>query len=256
MKHSTEEKQKQKARRFVRERIIKPSLILMAVALVAALSLSHVKRITQYNIDRQERMKQEKALAIVLPGYIIGNEQTVTVQGTPFTWWNAEKKEADKVIKAYAFLTSMPGYSGPVKSMVGVDETGIIQGISVLEQTETPGLGTRCTEIASTYTIWDYFFHKERIPETVSAPWFQEQFKGLNANEPVNILKLGDWTSDKKDNLLQRKAITAITGATITSRAVTRGVEKGFAMLKEALASQAPVNAPVNPQGTATGGVR
>ena len=254
MKQSTKQQQKEKRKRakFIRERITKPSIILMLVALVAALALSHIKRITQYNIDRQERMKQENALAIVLPGYTIGTEHTATVQGESFTWWNAEKKEADKVQKGYAFLTSTPGYSGPVKSMVGVDDTGVIQGISVLEQTETPGLGTRCTEIPSTYTIWDYFFHKERIPSITPGAWFQEQYKGLNVNDGISILKLGDWTPSMKNDLIQRKAISAITGATITSRAVTKGVEKGFARLKEAIADQTPAV----PESGTKGGVK
>jgi electron transport complex protein RnfG len=66
----------------------------------------------------------------------------------------------------------------------------------VLSQQETPGLGTRCQEI--------------RRGET--EPWWQAQFKGKRISEVA---------VDKDNGIIQ-----SITGATITSRAITDGIRK------------------------------
>jgi electron transport complex protein RnfG len=85
------------------------------------------------------------------------------------------------------------GYSGFVRLMVGIDPEGKIAGLRVLEHQETPGLGARIAET--------------RPGE--SEPWFLAKFRGL----PGRSLELKD--------------IQAITGATITSRAVVRAVREG-----------------------------
>ncbi|HOM88968.1 MAG TPA: FMN-binding protein, partial [Spirochaetota bacterium] len=94
--------------------------------------------------------------------------------------------------------------------------------------------GARCTEITSNETFFDHFF-KSNITNTEAIQWFQVQFQGLDTNKPINILKKGDWNNTIKDALLQQNAITAITGATITTKAVTLSIEKGAQKLKKAL---------------------
>ena len=44
-------------------------------------------------------------------------------------------------------------------------------------------------------------------------------------------IKKGDWNPDLRDELLKKNAISAITGATITTRAVRDGIETGFQLL-------------------------
>lgn len=82
------------------------------------------------------------------------------------------------------------GYSGGVSMLVGIDEKGVIQAIEILSQQETPGLGSKIAE----------------IKQGQRSPWFLEQFKGRFATG----LNFSD--------------IQAITGATISSRAVAEGV--------------------------------
>ncbi|MFH1941555.1 MAG: FMN-binding protein, partial [bacterium] len=88
------------------------------------------------------------------------------------------------------------GYSSTIQTLVGVDSTCKILSVRVLYQQETPGLGTRIEEIRSGDTT----------------PWWQNQFLGKNA---VGI-------AVDKDN----GEIETITGATITSRAVTIGISE------------------------------
>ena len=85
-----------------------------------------------------------------------------------------------------AIPVSARGYSGSINMMVGVDKSGKIIGVKVLKQTETPGLGAN-----------------------VSNPGFLNQFIGKTA----------------KDQIEPKKDIDAITGATISSRAVCKGVK-------------------------------
>jgi len=89
----------------------------------------------------------------------------------------------------YAFIASGSGYSGDIDILVGMDNDFVIKDISVLSQIETPGLGSRITESS-----------------------FTDQFKGLSATDIA--LKADGGKID------------AVTGATISSRAVVNAVQK------------------------------
>ncbi|MDR3236896.1 MAG: FMN-binding protein [Spirochaetia bacterium] len=220
--------------------IIKPSLILTVTAFVAAFALSHVNKITAPAIARQTADREREALSVVLPGFAAGNEKTDGSGDNAFRYWEGEKNVDDAAVKAYAFITSSPGYSGDVKSMVGVDSEGKILGIYIIEQSETPGLGARAAEIASSRTIWDIGkILSGKLKEEKTHPWFQRQFAGLSAGEKIKIEKAGDWTPAKEQALLEKNAITAITGATITGRAVIAGIEKGYERLRYVLGREA-----------------
>ncbi len=214
--------------------VVKPAIILALVTLVSALVLSHIQRITYPNILKQQKEKQDRSLSLVLPGYTVGEKKEVEINGEDFNYWRGEKETEEGVSTGYAYIASAPGYSGDVVTMVGVDKEGSILGLSILQQTETPGLGARCTEVASSQTFLGFITGgDEEVGETV--PWFQKQFRGLDAMEKIRILQKGDWNPSMKDDLLERNAITSLTGATITSRAVVDGVKKGFKKLKSAV---------------------
>lgn len=212
--------------------IIKSTLILALIAFIASMALSHINRITYPNILKQEKQKQDDALKAVLPGYTIVEQKRADVDGGQFIYWIGERIDNDKTLRGYAFVTEKSGYSGVVKSMAGVDERGIILGVSILQQTETPGLGARCIEIASKETFFGHLFGESKVDEEQSPPWFQEQFKGLDVNRRIEILKKGDWSQDMREELIGRNAISAITGATITSRTVRDSIESGITRLK------------------------
>ncbi|MFC1670628.1 RnfABCDGE type electron transport complex subunit G [Spirochaetota bacterium] len=230
--------------------IIKPTIILAAVAFISAFALSHINRVTSPAILKQEVEKQKKALSFVLPGFKVGKKEKVKVEGESIVFWRGEsvkkvatestskkkkkkKKTKGKIIKGYAFITSMPGYSGDVQSMVGIDDKGSILGVSILGQTETPGLGARCIEVASKNTFFGFLLGTESVSAEMSKPWFLVQFNGLNIYRKIKILKMGDFKQELKEKLLRENAISSITGATITSRAVVKSLEKGIALLKK-----------------------
>lgn len=89
----------------------------------------------------------------------------------------------------YAFRASGSGYGGNIDILVGLDSGFGIKGVSILSQTETPGVGTRITESS-----------------------FTDQFKGLSASDIALKSEGGK--------------IDAITGATISSRAVVDAIRE------------------------------
>jgi electron transport complex protein RnfG len=104
-------------------------------------------------------------------------------------------------IVGYAVKVAPKGYAGAVEVVVGITTDGTIQGIKVGNNTETPGLG-----------------------KNAATPKFQDQFGGKAWGNPVNVIKSGT----PKDN-----EIAALSGATITSRAVTNGVNQALEAAKE-----------------------
>lgn len=98
----------------------------------------------------------------------------------------------------YAFMASGSGYSGDIDIMVGLDSGFGIKSISILSQTETPGLGSRITESS-----------------------FTDQFKGLSASDIA--LKVDGGKID------------AVTGATISSRAVVNAVKEKIVEIIDSL---------------------
>ncbi len=94
----------------------------------------------------------------------------------------------DDIKTGYAFKASGSGYGGNIDILVGLDNDFGIIGISILSQTETPGVGSRITESS-----------------------FTDQFKGLSASDIALSSEGGK--------------IDAITGATISSRAVVDAIK-------------------------------
>lgn len=90
----------------------------------------------------------------------------------------------------YVISVTEKGYGGKIEIMVGIDFEGAVSGVSVLSHNETPGLGANAA--------------KDK---------FLGQYKG--AAETQSVTKDGG-------------EIDAVTGATITSRAVTKAVNSAL----------------------------
>lgn len=228
------------------------TIILTAVSLLASLGVSSTFLLTKETIKKKELAARTEALYAVLPGL-----QTAPAEITP-----ASVSDNDRVFKGtdkkgqiigYAACGEAQGYSSKIKVMVGIDpQLGKILGINVLSQNETPGLGTKMTEIASTTTLWSMIYGRELTPanweddegwalvfrgqperikkfglngKTKSRvqPWFQEQFKQKTCNQLV--------VSKVKD----AEKITAITGATISTKAAVNAVQNAIDKIKGAV---------------------
>ena len=170
--------------------------ILCAITLVVALVLGAVNAVTVEPIAQQNAQKVADSLEDVMPG--AESEQIDVPEGTTVTTetknatsveiLSAYKMTKDGADAGYCVEVGPTGFGGAVDTMVGIDTEGNVTGISVISaSSETAGLGARSTE-----------------------PEFQAQFAGQVGTE-VAVTKDGG-------------SIDALTGATITSRAVSEGV--------------------------------
>lgn len=110
--------------------------------------------------------------------------------------------QADSSV-GYSLVYAGNGFQGKIKLMIGLTEDlNKITSIEVLEQSETPGLGTKILE-----------------------PPYKDQYNGLI---PVPSIKLVKGVEPSSPN-----EVKAITGATISSRSVVAIVNEGVSKLKE-----------------------
>lgn len=165
---------------------------LFVICLFMAAALGFVYTITQKPIDETKKKAETEALKNVLPEF--NNDPLTEVQDfNGITIYTAKKNDS---IVGYAVKTySDKGYGGKITLIAGFLPNGAINKIAVLEQKETPGLGSNMTGK------------------------FKDQFFGKN---PLEFkLKV------KKDG----GDVDAITASTITSRAFCDAVDRAYTTL-------------------------
>lgn len=104
--------------------------------------------------------------------------------------------KANNETVGYVFQTEAKGYGGAVKVMTGISADGQITGVVILEHSETPGLGANAEKAS-----------------------FTDQFKQAAPENGITLVK-NKAPSDGE--------IEAMTGASITSRAVTNAVNEAI----------------------------
>jgi len=188
--------------------ILKLGVILMIYNVVAGASLAYVNIMTKERITANKAVFEDAARKEVLPGMDGGFEQkgALKVGDYDCPYWIGYADKAKTAPGGYVFIARGKGYSSVIGTMVGVGKDGKITGVKVISQQETPGLGTRIAEI--------------RYGE--SDPWFYRQFKGKSTEDNLKVKKDGG-------------TIDAVTGATISPRAVTNSINKGLVKLREAV---------------------
>ena len=146
---------------------------------------------TDIAIKRAELEAKNVALRNVMPAAV--NFESVETVTDDFVT-DVQKGSDNSGVVGYCLSVSSKGYGGIVNFIVGITSDGTVKAINILNHSETPGLGAKATE-----------------------PEFYEQFNDKKA--PLNLVK-GAAGADNE--------ISAISGATITSTAVTNGVNAAF----------------------------
>jgi Na+-translocating ferredoxin:NAD+ oxidoreductase subunit G len=188
--------------------LLRYGLILGIICLVATGLLATVNQLTLPQITNQLNRETEESLKEVLGQAerfepVKQNNETIYYRAL----------DTDGGLIGAAFKASAKGYSSVIETMVGMKKDGTINAIKVLSQNETPGLGSRITEVKSDTTIFDFL--KGKKPDNTRKPWFCEQFSNKNAAD--------------------LSGIQAITGATISSRAVIDSVKAKTQEIKRLL---------------------
>ncbi len=195
---------------------------LALIALVASFGLSAVynatHEITEAYKKAEEAQARLDALACDPNAVFVKTVTDSIVDGEPFVFYTAYKSQGSDEVVGYSFTAYGVGYSSTIVTIVGVDTTGMICGIKITQQKETPGLGSKVQEVVSQNTLWAVMTGKA-VDETGMEPWFQKQFERRTVDGLHVVKSTG------------QEGILAITGATISSKAVTGSVDDGLKML-------------------------
>ncbi|MDK2857242.1 MAG: H+/Na+-translocating ferredoxin:NAD+ oxidoreductase subunit [Verrucomicrobiota bacterium] len=198
-------------------------LSLGIISCVAAVLLAWVYLITEEPIAAAMQQKTNAALNEVLPAFDNQPaEETVIVGEVKFY---VGRKEG-QIIGFAGETVSHKGYGGDVTVLAGLKPDGTVTTVLVTKQTETPGLGTVVAERKREKTLSGLISGKK---ETGLPPnRILDQFNGMKAEAGQ-----APWAVKKDGGTLD-----AVTGATITSRAVCGAVftiAETFAQNRETL---------------------
>ncbi len=176
-------------------------LSLTLISLAAAAGLGFVYELTKEPIEASKMNVKMAAVKQVVPEFTNNPAEDMfmiaTGEGDSLEVYPA--KNGGQVIGFAVKSYTNKGFGGFISMMVGFLPDGTIYNINVIEQKETPGLGTKM------------------VPEgTADKPEFKDQFKGKDP--AVFALKV------KKDG----GSVDAITAATISSRAFCDGVQRAY----------------------------
>ena len=194
----------------MKNKIIKDALALTLITLVAGVALGGVYEITKDPIARQEAQAKAEAYEQVFTDAAAFEEiemddtliQTIRDQLDQEGYkaqsieeiMRAEDQSGETLGYAFTVVTS-EGYGGDIQFSMGVQNDGTLNGISILSIGETAGLGMNA-----------------------DTPAFKDQFVGKQV-EQLQYTKNGATQDDE---------INAISGATVTTNAMTNGVNAGL----------------------------
>ena len=186
--------------------MFKLGLNLLIISAVAALLLALTNSVTASTIAQRNEQANAEARKLVLES-AQDFEQVKDVKTD-----NSKGVEVSEIYEAkgasgntvgYTLKVLPSGYGGTIELMVGIDSAkGQVSGINVVSNSETAGLGAKATN-----------------------PEFSDQYKGKPLEE-LSVLKNGTPGDTE---------IKAISGATITSTAVTNGVDAAIEVYNNSL---------------------
>lgn len=198
----------------MKNKIIKDALALTLITLVAGVALGGVYEITKDPIARQEAQAKAEAYEQVFTDAAAFEEiemddtliQTIRDQLDQEGYkaqsieevMRAEDQSGETLGYAFTVVTS-EGYGGDIQFSMGVQNDGTLNGISILSIGETAGLGMNA-----------------------DTPAFKDQFVGKQV-EKLQYTKNGATQDDE---------INAISGATVTTNAMTNGVNAGLCAVR------------------------
>lgn len=194
-------------------RLIKDAVSLFIITLVAGFLLGGVYEITKKPIAKAEYNKKQEAYQNVFSKAssfeenkeltkLAKSKENFTddkeVTGVFIDDVLTAKDESGTELGYVLSIGSKEGYGGEITISVGIDKTGTVTGMEVLSMSETAGLGANCT-----------------------TDEFKSQFEGIKDSK-IEYTKTGK----SKEN-----EIDALSGATITTKAVTKAVNNALAFI-------------------------
>ncbi len=194
--------------------LVHDTICLTVITLVAGVLLGGVYTLTKKPIEKQDEIKKQQAYEAVFAGASFEEDAGIDSKREAFneqidagkisaggstlsdvTLSEVLRAKKDGEDAGYVVTCSGKGYGGQVTIALGIDSEGTIQGIQITDcADETPGLGQN-----SQNKDWN------------------SQFIGMNKEQDIQVVKDGTGS-------VQNGSIDAISGATITSKAVTAAI--------------------------------
>lgn len=191
--------------------MLKEAAILFAITLIAGLALGFTYQLTKEPIRIQQEKKIKEACQAVFTDasefesleIIPSEEDSAEFKAKGVTIGNVfVAKDSDGSRMGFVIeVVSSEGYGGNIGLYMGVRNDGTLNGISILDIAETPGLGMEA--------------------ENVLVP----QFEGKQVTE-FTYTKAGSQSDSEID---------AISGATVTTEAITNAVNVGLQFFADGL---------------------
>ncbi|QOX64155.1 FMN-binding protein [Anoxybacterium hadale] len=163
------------------------SILQIAMNLTIACLVSGIILATTYFITHPIAVEKAKMLEEQAMKDLVAEADSFNAVEGQEGWFAAEK--AGSII-AYIVPSESKGYGGTIKIMVAVSTDGKVIDYNILSMNETPGLG-----------------------DSAAKDFFRDRIKGKTSDDLIVVKD-----PSNKEN------VQALTGATITSRAVTEGV--------------------------------
>ena len=169
---------------------------LTVIGIISGAALAMVAEWADPKIEANRKAETERAIFLVQ-----SDGKTYEQLEAPFPLYQVFDETQNPA--GFAMIYEGNGFQGKIRVMIGVEEDlTTVTAMEVLEQTETPGLGTKILEEP-----------------------FKGQFNGLNADPQIDMVK---GVPASKPNEVQ-----AITGATISSKAIIAIINDGLAALRK-----------------------
>ena len=194
------------------KKIVKDALVLFAITLVAGILLGVVYQITLDPIAKANENAKEKAYKAVLAeadsfetiDALPSDDDINASSDIDFSKDKVNEvaigKKCSETAGYVVTVTDSDGYGGDIKFSTGISSDGKYMGSSILSISETAGLGMRAK----------------------TDPAFLAQFNGASVDK-FTVVKDGTGSSSEDK-------IDAIGGSTVTSKAITKGVNAALAV--------------------------
>lgn len=184
-------------KKFDMKEVLVPTISLFLISAVVTLLLAVTNSVTAPKIaELQIETENKTKVAVLSAAKEFSEAKTVSLNGVEYTYYEGYGVEDE--IEGYVFTTSSKGYGGDIVTMVGIKADGTVSGIDFLSISETAGLGMNA-----------------------DSDDFKNQFVGKSGEIGLN------------KNAPAENEIQALTGATITSKAVTNAVNMALELFEE-----------------------
>ena len=181
-----------------RESPVTQGFLLGSFTLIVCLLVAGCWWLTHEHIVQREKEDTQSMLSQVFPAERYDNaladaQQTLSIDGRTIHFFRASLKGRPSGV---ILTTETQGYGGPIQLLTGIDANGTITGVRVISHKETPGLGDA---IELSHSPWIHSFDGKSLQNLTEQQWHVKKDGGQ---------------------------FDAFTGATITPRAVVKGVHE------------------------------